>query len=188
MDEPERFDSETRQRIGQMADLFKNSLVYTLVMKNVNRVIEDRSGSITLLVVAFMIIALCIHSAESAFFKLEQEMRAEQAGADYGSRKKGAKAASHNTLFKTGLAVVLLQLTIYGLELAANACIQFLSHLIATIAAESVVSDNVWWAIAGTGITGLVAYIGISVSQHTLLSQRELDKSLQIIDQIKRAQ
>lgn len=188
MDEPDQFDYETRQRIGQMADLFKNSLVYTLVVKNVHRVVEDRSGSITLLVVAFMVIALGIHSAEVAFLKLEQQMKSRQTRSDFGIKKKGSRPESHNAVFKTGLAVVFLQLTIYGLELAANACIQFLSHLIATIAAESVVSDSVWWAIAGTGITGLVAYIGISVSQHTLLSQGELDESLKIINQIKRSE
>ena len=169
MDRKMTSDRVIQQRIGMMAELFKNSLVYTMVMQNVDRVIENRSGSVTLLITAFMVIALLIHHAESKCEELQgtqkKKKETDESGADTGQ----------STLFKVGIAVVLLELAIFMLNLGANACVQFLSNLIAHIASNSINSDEVWWTIVATGITGLVAYIGIIVSRHILLSPSELN-------------
>jgi len=60
---------ETDARFVQYVQLFKNALVYTIVMNNVKALISGREGSLSLLVFIFI-------AAASFFFKLEKQVEA----------------------------------------------------------------------------------------------------------------
>ena len=57
----------TDARFVEYVQLFKNALVYTIVMNNVRALISGRDGSLTLLVFIFIV-------AASFFFRLEKQL------------------------------------------------------------------------------------------------------------------
>lgn len=59
----------TDARFVEYVQLFKNALVYTIVMNNVRALISGRDGSLTLLVFIFI-------AASSFFYKLEKHIEA----------------------------------------------------------------------------------------------------------------
>lgn len=177
-------DREFRNRVNEFSSLFKNSLVYTMVMRNVDIVLSDRTGSVTLLSLAFFALICIIHAGEqwasAQSRKTASELRvdalirtgkvpddnddsSDDAAFRAALKRRGGAPLSPIALARKNLQVTLLALVIFIADLASNAAVQFLSNLVARIGSDSVAADSLNWTIATTVITSIVAFILISV-------------------------
>ena len=93
------------QRLVEYAGLFKNALVYTVVMTNVKVIMEGHDGSVTLLLMAFVV-------ASTLALKLEMQV---------GSMER---TVQNNVALQS-----LLSLTCFMTALFSNVTVQFTSQL-----------------------------------------------------------
>ena len=128
-------------RAQQYTELFKNALVYTVVMTNVRLLMAGHEGSVSLLVLCFIV-------GSTILFRIET----------YVSCKQG-ELASQKPSDVSHFTVSLLVLIQYIVSLASNVAVQFTSQLVAELAGYSLQSVTVWWSLFGAAISILFVFV-----------------------------
>lgn len=115
--------------------LFKNALVYTIVMNNVRKIMEGHDGSVSLLLLAFVV-------ASSLALKLEHAV-------------EGLQKTIHDNASLAALA----SLTAFVAGLGSNIVVQFTSQLVAETVNRSLASTTVLWSFSGALLSIMLVYI-----------------------------
>lgn len=119
----------TDARFREYTNLFKNALVYTVVLNNVEAIMEGRTGSLVLLILAFVLLATFFYEVES---KVEAKM-------------------SNGNIFKS--------LVCYIFGILSNLSVQFISHLVAELMRVALAPEALEWTIFAAFLTILFVYI-----------------------------
>lgn len=119
----------TDARFREYTNLFKNALVYTVVLNNVEAIMEGRTGSLVLLILAFVLLA-------TFFYEIENKVEAR---VPTGSIFKG--------------------LVCYMLGILSNLSVQFISHLVAELMKVALAPEALEWTIFAAFLTILFVYI-----------------------------
>lgn len=121
-------------RLVEYTALFKNALVYSVVMANVQVIMAGHEGSVSLLVLCFIV-------ASSIAFKLDAAAHRWAATAPTQLHAAGAALACFVT------------------AMASNVSVQYTSQLVAEMATASLRSATVNWALYGALISFVFVYI-----------------------------
>lgn len=119
----------TDARFREYTNLFKNALVYTVVLNNVEAIMEGRTGSLVLLILAFVLLATFFYAIES---KVEANLPT-------------------TNVFKS--------LVCYILGILSNLSVQFISHLVAELMKVALAPESLEWTIFAAFLTVLFVYI-----------------------------
>ena len=119
----------TDARFREYTVLFKNALVYTVVLNNVEAIMEGRTGSLVLLILAFVLLATFFYEIES---KVETHL-------------------PQTNIFKS--------LACYILGILSNLSVQFISHLVAELMKVALAPEALEWTIFAAFLTVLFVYI-----------------------------
>lgn len=131
-------------------DLFKNALVYTVVLSSVRAIVDDHSHSVALLVLCFIV-------AASLLFVLERQARLWERSLCTTNNLKGSLATL--CVFMTGIG--------------SNVAIQFTSQLVAELAAASLQSSTPNWTLFGATVSILFVYITQKVAAIAALPAKQ---------------
>lgn len=124
------------ERLSEYVGLFKNALVYTVVMTNVRVVMQDHDQSVSLLVLCFIV-------ASTIMYKLN--VAAEEWAIRLQASPSLTRSVASLGCFLTGLL--------------SNVAVQYTSQLVAEMASASLVSSEVNWSLYGAFIGILFIYI-----------------------------
>lgn len=131
-------------RAAEYASLFKNALVYSVVMSNVRVIMDGHDGSVSLLVLCFIVAATVLFRSESAAALWESDLLAAAAGPGEGP---------------SGLMLSISSLLVFLLSLGSNLAVQFTSQLVGELAARSLAGATVEWSLFGSVISILFVFV-----------------------------
>lgn len=123
-------------RLAEYVGLFKNALVYTVVMSNVRVVLQEHDESVSLLV-------LCLIVASTILYKLN--VAAEEWAIRLQQSPSLTRSVSSLACFLTGLL--------------SNVAVQYTSQLVAEMASGSLSGVSTNWSLYGAFISILFIYI-----------------------------
>ncbi len=138
--------------VTQITELFKNALVYTTILRNVDSLILDKDRSIIMIVLGSSIAALGMYKANKYLV-------------DYLNDPK------NNSVFSTGHELAIVgKLALFVGSTATNVLVQLTSSLASTLATALFTSaDSFHWGLAGA----IVSIVLLWLLQESLIqSQR----------------
>lgn len=127
-------------RLSEYTALFKNALVYTVVMGNARTLMEGHDGSVSILLLSFIV-------AASIALKIEHHLGVYEAEMHGGS---AAKSIAHMACFIAGLF--------------SNVMVQCMSQLVAEAIGRSLQLASVSWSMVGVFMSIILIYVMNKVS------------------------
>ena len=126
--------------VHQLTQLFKNALVYTTIIRNVDSLIEDKSRSIILIVMGSAVGALGSYAAKN-----------------YVSDRIATSGSRFGPL---GKYKIIGELAVFLMETTSNVLVQLTSSLAATLATAVFSSaDSLAWGLAGAFVSVVLLWL-----------------------------
>lgn len=144
--------------LAQITELFKNALVYTTIIRNVDSLILDKDRSIIMIVLGAAIGALGSYKAQEYFKKY---------------------LTNSNSNYKPGKDLEILgKLGIFVLETTTNVLVQLTSSLSATLATAVFSSaDSLTWGLTGAVVSVVLLWLLQETIYQTMLMRKQKSES-----------
>ena len=133
-------------RLREYTALFKNALVYTVVMTNAKALMEGHDGSVSILLLSFIV-------ASSIALKIEHQLAMYEAEVRGGS---AAKSIANMACFFAGLF--------------SNVMVQCTSQLVAEAIGRSLQLASISWSMVGVFMSIILIYVMNKVSSGVAVS------------------